>query len=1013
MNISSIFPLAAGLAYIPLLCLLVINNKWEKGHKLFAAYLIAAMIWSLSDFLLRSDFLVSHKVILFQIVMSSYLLVLTQYYYFIKFYLYGSGDLVMRLSYALLIIFIAACILGYIPQGLTYHNGEVTPVFGLWIIVIIVPPALIMTRLIYCMVKRFRVSEDPTERNRIKYFLAGVSLVTSMALLNLAPIGNALPVTHIGRIASAAILTYAFLRYRILDTKFLFRRAFFYSLMLGLYLFAYLVWLFLFHLGFGIELNPYTCVIIAVLTGLSLAGVWGRARLFFTDKTEELFYGETYSQRQELTDFVREKIRGVFSLQELSQGLLPPLSKVLNCQRAYMLIPEIGTGDFVSEYSEPPLPEDKRLRIDKNSPIITWLKHERRYLNKASLSILPEFRSLWADEIGKINKLDVALFFPFISRDNLIGILALSHKISGKYSLDETNTVESITNQAAITLEKEYLRAEIKRQEQELLLINRLSVLITSSLNIQEVYDAFVAGLREMIQVDFATVALIDGEDLRFSALSSQVGSAWKVGETIPLKNTATEWVITHKKYLMEPDLEQDTTFETGKEFLRRGIRSIVYLPLIVKDNGIGALIIGSRSSNAYPRAQVNLLERLASQISVSIANAQLYLKAEQRARIDELTGLYNRRHFDETLTHEIERHSRYGSMLSLIYIDLDNFKKFNDSNGHLAGDKMLTKIGHSIKRATRNVDFAFRYGGDEFAIVMPHTPAEESLTAVERIRKEIATTYGENELITASIGIASWPSDGLTIDQIIDAADKALYHAKRTGGNRSCLVSQMLTSTTDIEESKSDLEKESLNTIYALASTIEARDLYTYGHSQKVRTYAVALAEALGLPGSKVVSISHAALLHDIGKIGIYDEVLNKPGKLDPTEFELVKTHPQLSRTIVAHVTSLTPCLQAIVQHHERWDGTGYPNKLKGEAISLEGRILAVADAFDAMTSKRPYHEPLSSKKAIQELKRCAGNQFDPKLVEIFIPIALSVIPQESPSKQQKDKKQEEIKSP
>jgi diguanylate cyclase (GGDEF)-like protein len=1002
MNLTSIIPLAAGLAYIPLLCVLIMNSKWQKNHKLFGIYLISAMIWSISDFFLRSEFLLSYKVLLFQIVMSSMLLVLAQYYYFIRHYLYGSGGLILYLSYALLGIFIAACILGYIPQGLIYNNGEVSPSLGGWIIIITVPPTLILASLIYYMVKRFRVSEDPSERNRIKYFLAGIGMVTFSAFLNLAPIGTSFPVAHMGRLISAAILTYAFLRYRILDTKFLFRRGFFYALMLGLYLLAYLVWLVLFDTVLGIAINSYSCIIIALFTGISLAVIWRRARLFFTEKTEELFYGETYSQRQELADFVREKIRGVFSLQELSQGLLPPLSKVLNCQQACMLIPEIGSGDFVSEFSEPPLPEDKLIRLSKNSPIINWLKQERRYLTKENLIILPEFRGLLAAEIDKINKLDIALFFPFISRDNLIGILALGHKYSGKYTLDETNTIDSITNQAAITLEKEYLREEIKKQEQELQLINRLSVLITSSLNIQEVYDAFVSGLREMIHVDFATVALIDGEDLHFSALSSQVGSAWKVGERIPLKDTAAEWIITHKRCLMEPDLEKDITFATGQEFLRRGIRSIVYLPLIVKDDGIGALIIGSRLPNAYPRPQVNLLERLASQISVSIANAQLYSKAEQRARIDELTGLYNRRHFDETLSHEIERHSRYGSMLALVYIDLDNFKKFNDSKGHLAGDKMLTQIGNSIHKATRNVDFAFRYGGDEFAIVMPHTSAEDSLIAVERIRSEIAAKYADIS-ISASIGIASWPSDGLTMDQLIDAADKALYHAKRTGGNRSCLVSQMLLSTSETEEGKSDFEKESLNTIYALASTIEARDPYTYGHSQKVRSYAVALAENLGLPGEKVAIISHAALLHDIGKIGIYDEVLNKPGKLDPTEFELVKTHPQLSRTIVAHITSLTPCLQAIVQHHERWDGTGYPNKLKGESISLEGRILAIADAFDAMTSKRPYHDPMSSKKAIQELKRCAGAQFDPKLVEIFIPIALSIIPQSSTGTEQK----------
>ena len=157
-----------------------------------------------------------------------------------------------------------------------------------------------------------------------------------------------------------------------------------------------------------------------------------------------------------------------------------------------------------------------------------------------------------------------------------------------------------------------------------------------------------------------------------------------------------------------------------------------------------------------------------------------------------------------------------------------------------------------------------------------------------------------------------------------------------------------------------------------------------------------MALAEALGLPAEKVTVISHAALLHDIGKIGIIDGVLNKAGSLDTQEWEIIKSHPQLSRTIVGHVPSLTPCLPAILHHHERWDGTGYPAGLEGEAIPFEARILAIADAFDAMTSQRPYRAPLSSQEAADELNRCAGSQFDPKLIEAFLPIALTTTPQQ-----------------
>jgi diguanylate cyclase (GGDEF)-like protein/putative nucleotidyltransferase with HDIG domain len=430
---------------------------------------------------------------------------------------------------------------------------------------------------------------------------------------------------------------------------------------------------------------------------------------------------------------------------------------------------------------------------------------------------------------------------------------------------------------------------------------------------------------------------------------------------------------------------------------LKHGIRSIVYLPLVVKGEAIGSLIVASRQPNAYTPGQVHLLERLASQIAVPVENSRLYAKAEQRARVDELTGLFNRRHFDERLGEEIDRHSRYGGMLSLIFLDLDFFKAYNDKHGHIAGDKVLAQIGQLIEKSIRNIDIAFRYGGDEFAVLLPQSEADDAFVVAERVRGKIASEMRKKKVrITTSLGLASWPSDGVTPDELINAADKALYYTKQTGGNRTCVVSKMLPSLTETAGMSAATEKEAMSTIYALAATIEARDPFTYGHSRKVSSYAVALAEAIGLPSEKVAVISTAALLHDIGKIGIPDEVLNKVGKLEAETWELIQSHAKLSATIVGHVISLVSCLPAILHHHERWDGTGYPSGLKGEAIPIEARILAIADAFDAMTSSRPYRDPLSYKKVLDELKRCSGIQFDPKLVEAFLPIALSTAPEE-----------------
>jgi len=174
----------------------------------------------------------------------------------------------------------------------------------------------------------------------------------------------------------------------------------------------------------------------------------------------------------------------------------------------------------------------------------------------------------------------------------------------------------------------------------------------------------------------------------------------------------------------------------------------------------------------------------------------------------------------------------------------------------------------------------------------------------------------------------------------------------------------------------------------------VEAKDPYTYGHSRKVNTYAVALAEAIGLSPEEVSRVSTAALLHDIGKIGVPDKVLNKKGKLNPDDWEAIKSHPRLGATIVGNVPNLAPCVSTILHHHERWDGTGYPEGLKGEQISVEARILAVADAFEAMSAARPYRPALCSDKVLKELRGGAGSQFDPELVEVFIGIVEAGLP-------------------
>ena len=992
MNVNVLIPLIATIAYIPLFVILLSNRPWQRRHKLFLLFLIPAVLWSFSTFLSMSDLLIHNKPLEVKIVLCIAILMLVQFHYFVcSFYQFARTKI--PLAYLFLVATIVLAALGYIPQDVEITASGINVEYGPWLIAIgLLFLSTVGARDIYSLIQKYKLSPNPSERNQIVYLFAGIAICTVFILSAIGPRGGEFPVSHIGNLMIACVLTYAVVTYRLLDIRVVFRQAFIYVVLYGSSVGIVLLLFNLAHRFVGFELNFAS---LAITIGLGIPAILflvHKVRDLWQRKVEEAFIGARYSYRRQLSDFIA-RIHDVLTLEQLGSEFISLLTQSLDCRRACLLLPEAGNGGFSAQFIYPPVEDNpmRELKLRQDSPVVTWLEHESTILPERNLAIFPELQSIWQEEREEIQLAGVKMFVPLKNRGELVGVMAISDRRDGKlYTVEDIDLLEFIAAKVASSMEKEYSHEQLKEQDEEISLVNRLTSIITSSMSIQMIFEGFAQELKKVVDIDWATIALIDGTELYFLALSSTIGSAWQPEERIPLEGTATELACREKQAIYEPDLQRHHRFWTWESHLKQGICSVIYLPLSVTGHVIGSLILASRKPNAYNRRQIQLLEKVALQIAAPVENAQLYAQLEQRSRIDVLTGLFNRRHFEEQLKDEVSRHSRYGDLFSIFMLDLDNFKTYNDAYGHPAGDILLNQIGKIVKSSVRNVDQAFRYGGDEFVVLLPQTASGDAWVVAERVRGQLAGEMEKKAIaVTCSIGLASYPADGVVADELVNVADNALYYAKRTGGNRIYLSSKISPKPPgDAGITGIDTRSDSLSVIYALISAVEAKDPYTYGHSKKVNTYAVALAGAIGLSPDEVSKVSTAALLHDIGKIGIPDKVLNKKGKLSGEDWEAIKAHPRLGTNIVGNMPHLVPCVNSILHHHERWDGGGYPEGLKDEEIPIEARILAIADSFEAMTSARPYRPALSLEQVVKELRQGAGLQFDPKLVEIFIGI-------------------------
>ncbi|MGA2927299.1 MAG: GAF domain-containing protein, partial [Solirubrobacteraceae bacterium] len=422
------------------------------------------------------------------------------------------------------------------------------------------------------------------------------------------------------------------------------------------------------------------------------------------------------------------------------------------------------------------------------------------------------------------------------------------------------------------------------------------------------------------------------------------------------------------------------------------GCRCAVAVPVHLRGELWGCIAVASEQPDGLPAPAEQLLERFAALVSVALAQADTLATLQRQANTDGLTGLLNHRAFRERLHEERRRAVRHGRPLALVMFDLDGFKAVNDAHGHQAGDRVLETVAGTFARCKRAGDVPARVGGDEFAVIAPDTDAQDALALAERLRTAAAAALAELDLpVTLSAGVTDLGAAATTGD-LFHLADSALYWAKHHGRNQA--VRYAPGAAHDLSEAQRQQRFQRARTLTglgALVRAVDAKDACAPEHAQRVADISEALAVRLGWNPDRCARLREAALLHDIGKIGVTDTILTKPGKLTVHEYEQVKAHPLLGAHITQDVLDEEQ-LRWLRSHHERPDGRGYPDALTADSIPDGALLLGIADAFDAMTSGRSYQLARTTPEMLAEMRAHAGTQFDEDLLDLLEGWALGV---------------------
>jgi len=599
-------------------------------------------------------------------------------------------------------------------------------------------------------------------------------------------------------------------------------------------------------------------------------------------------------------------------------------------------------------------------------------------------------------------------------------MVAMSTEYEYIFEQRDLDVLVTAAGQVSVAVENARLFAEEQRRSRQLAFLNNISRTAISSDDPVHLLGQIVGEIQKNFSFDHIGIGLLDYGTKEIEIKAEAGATAHAVGKRVPLGIGILGRVArTGERALVQNGVEGQIGAVLPDS------RSVLCIPITYGETLLGALNIESRQESPYSPQDVLILNTLADLLATALHNAFVFQKLQQQSITDGLTGIKTRRFFWEALTAEWKRASRSGRPFSVVLIDLDKFKEVNDTMGHFEGDLVLARVGRLLEQKSRQSNVVARYGGDEFIILMPETGPEQASVLAERLRHWMSTDpMLEEHHVTGSFGVASFPTHGFSVEDIIRVADAGMYVSKRSGGNRVSAaeafaegeefasqrqqisayiegflqrehngpehleeLTSMLLKFCGGSENKDDcnvpLLKESIE---VLSRAAESREMRTAGHGDLVARYAEIIARALQMPPDETADLVYAARVHDVGKIFVPERVLNKPGPLTEDEFFLVRMHARVGAEIIGILPRSSRMRQAVEHHHQRFDGTGYPDGAKGEQIPHWARIIALADAYANMLCEQSIAAARTPEQALDELSKMTGTGFDGMLVRLLL---------------------------